>query len=203
MTDYRTELVIRVFRLASERIKSRSDSLSLFLERWHRSEESKPKSESGIEAWLKVEFIAAIPRDVAKVRAGGRKDGRVPDLKLENPKNDNEQNEKPVLVELKTGTNWDPTHSHPKGWSHYHGHALFFLCGTPDSLESKRLEIEKLGFPCDLDWICSGLRPDRNKPTNFLFGFVDLTAREFGSEQQNVKKKRDGPGESDGQADPL
>jgi len=69
------EFKATIFDLVRRRLLRQQESLQLFCKHWSGTS-------GGIEAWLKVEFVAAIPPEVARISTGKRKDGICPDLLL-------------------------------------------------------------------------------------------------------------------------
>lgn len=161
----RTDLLYAIFDHVKRRLSERADSLCLFIEHWHGSN-------GGIEGWFKVEFVAAVPPHLAIIRTGSAYSlmatrRRFPDLRLERT------GEVPLEIELKASTNWSPHHG--KGFEHYRGFALFFLCGAPaDSLDAKRSYLATNGVPFELTRVCAAVPCHDKRAIDFLFGFVDL-----------------------------
>lgn len=161
----RPDILHNVFDLVYHRLLKQSESLQYYMKHWNGKS-------GGIEGWLKVEFVAAIPSDVLKIKTGsaalGKSTGdRYPDLRLER------KDIEPIDLELKASTNWSPTYGKPL--EYYNGRALFFLCGAPsNSFHAKHHEFGKKGYPFDMVSICDVVQGIDNKTVSFLFGFLDL-----------------------------
>lgn len=165
----REDIINTVFKLVYDRLKKQADSLQYYMKHWNGKS-------GGIEGWLKVEFVAAIPCDVTKIETGsawrhGKSTGdKYPDLRLISLES---KDMEPIAVELKASTNWSPTYG--KRYEYYVGRTLFFLCGAPsNSLDAKRHELAAKGYPFALARVCEAVQCIDNKAVNFLFGFVDI-----------------------------
>lgn len=157
----RKDIINKVFELVSNRLNDQVESLQHYIEHWHGSY-------GGIEGWLKVEFVAAIPPDELKISTGSAARGsstgkKYPDLLLK------KNNAESVKIELKASTNWHVP------LKKYKNRVLFFLCGTPSySTKSKKNEIKNLEKHSVILKITSGKSCYYDQEIDFLFGYVDL-----------------------------
>ena len=158
-----------VFKLVNDRLNKQAESLQYYMKHWNGKN-------GGIEGWLKVEFVAAIPCDIIKIETGsawrhGKSTGnRYPDLRLISLES---KDIEPINVELKASTNWSPTYGKP--YEYYDGMSLFFLCGAPsNTFDAKRHDLSTKGYPFDLARVCEAVQCIDNKAVNFLFGFQDI-----------------------------
>jgi hypothetical protein len=159
----RRSLTRSLFESVRDRLRERADSLERFYAKWEGTN-------SGLEGWLRVEFVAAVDPKVTKIRTGGA-GGRgltgkkYPDLLL--VVDDSQQ----IPVELKAASS---------SWSidgavgtTYAGHLLAYIFPEQSRLPDKRkLQLKILDPDYQCDPICEvhGPKGDRT----FYFVMLDL-----------------------------
>lgn len=151
-----------LFNMVLKRVKSRADSLKKFNQRWNCKG-------SGIEGWLKVEFVAAVNKRFGAVKTGGggghKRTGQTfPDILL-NIKGTKDN----VGIELKaSGTDWSPTGG--GDWKKYENRVLIFICpSNKDKIEKYKQVLKKYDEAFYLEEICSVTTSDA-----FYLGLIDL-----------------------------
>ena len=165
--DDRTKLIEQIFRRVKERVADpkRSESLQLFFQRWKGTN-------AGIEAWLKVEFVAAIEEKLARIETGGASGRGVGLLGKKYPDFIIKDASRTLIeVEMKAATNWQSFGK--RAISDYKGRAIFFLCAEQhNNFEMRDKSLRKHGQPCSLVRVCE----DVDTGYDWLLGFLDLGA---------------------------
>jgi hypothetical protein len=132
---------VQFFDAALKHVKEHSATLQRFCSRF-------PKN-AGFEFWLKIELAAELPEKIiGTVSSAGRTAGRSPDVKIIPPR------QNPIQIEFKASCDWSPHHM--KGWSHYYGRLLVFLCvGNCSDFEWHWEELITQDTDAKLQEVCS------------------------------------------------
>ena len=156
----REELKKLIAAAVTDRLVKRSESLEGYGAFWRGTS-------SGIEGWLRVEFVVAVAELVGQIQSGGAGKKVNPDLVLVTKKGAE------IPVELKASTDWWLKGSFP--WRRYGGHFLAFLLGSPyQNLEENRHEVLIRDQNAIINEICAFHRPGKPEPEKFYFGIADI-----------------------------